>query len=190
LLRTISLVLVFLFGAWALWPRAEPEVSEAGTAISDSGPRKYTIRFAPGIYMPGRRPMDLGAPLKGMGIVAREFEKQFQDTKIEFTEAPIGSREYLVTQLAAEQAPEILNVNVEDVWQDVQKGWYVPLDSYLNQPNPFVPAGKPGSVQWWDQFKYQAISRSKAAPDGKVYCITFDMVETGIFYNKDIFRRL
>ena len=138
------------------------------------------------MYMPGRRPMDIGQPLQGLFKVAREFEKLYPDTRIEFSEAPVGSREYLVTQLAAEQAPEILNVNVEDVWQDVQKGWYVALDSYLEQPNPFVK----GNKQWWDQFKYQAMSRGKAAPDGKMYCITFDMVETGIFYNKDIFKRL
>jgi ABC-type glycerol-3-phosphate transport system substrate-binding protein len=136
--------------------------------------------------MPGRRPMDLGTPLQGLAKVAAAFEDLFPDTKIEFTEAPVGQREYLVTQLAAEQAPEILNVNVEDVWQDVQKNWYVPLDSYLNEPNPFAA----GNERWWDQFKYQAISRGKAAPDGKMYCITFDMVETGIFYNKGVFRRL
>ncbi len=134
--------------------------------------------------------MDVGSPLKGMATVASEFEKLYPDTRIEFTEAPVGQREYLVTQLAAEQAPEILNVNVEDVWQDVQKGWYVPLDSYLEQPNPFIPKGELGSKQWWDQFKYQAISRGKAAPDKKMYCITYDMVETGIFYNKNIFKRL
>ena len=140
--------------------------------------------------MPGRRPMDLGKPIQGLAKVAAEFEKLYPDTRIEFTEAPVGQREYLVTQLAAEQAPEILNVNVEDVWQDVQKGWYISLDDYLNRPNPFIEKGKPGSKAWWDQFKYQAISRGKAAPDGKMYCLTYDMVETGIFYNKDIFRRL
>jgi len=130
--------------------------------------------------------MNIGTPVQGLTKVAKEFEKLFPDTQIEFAEAPVGSREYLVTQLAAEQAPDILNVNVEDVWQDVQKGWYFPLDDDLNKPNPFVP----GNKAWWDQFKYQAISRGKAAPDGKMYCITFDMVETGIFYNKDIFRKL
>lgn len=82
--------------------------------------------------------------------------------------------------------------NVEDVWVDVQKGWYVPLDKFLEEPNPFVhekgdPAA-PGYNQWWDMFQYQAISRGKAGPDGKTYCISLDMVETGIFYNKDIFR--
>jgi len=184
-LRRLSLVCILGFSAWALWPR------DAARPTADKKPRetsarKYTIRFAPGIYMPGRRPQDIGKPLEGLYKVAAEFEKLFPDTRIEFTEAPVGQREYLVTQLAAEQAPEILNVNVEDVWQDVQKGWYVELDPYLEKPNPFVP----GNKQWWDQFKYQALSRGKAAPDGKMYCITYDMVETGIFYNKDIFKRL
>ena len=140
--------------------------------------------------MPGRRPMDVGKPLEGLAIVAKEFEKLYPDTRIEFTEAPVGEREYLITQLAAGQAPDILNVNVGDTWQDVQKGWYVPFDRYLNKPNPFIPKGQPGSRQWWDQFKYQAISRSKTAPDGQMYCITYDMVETGVFYNKQIFKRL
>lgn len=140
--------------------------------------------------MPGRRPMNLGQPLQGLNKVRDEFEKLFPDTRIEFTEVPVSSREYLVTQLAAEQAPDILNVNVEDVWQDIQKGWYVPLDDYLTKPNPFVAKGEPGSRQWWDLFKYQAISRGKGAPDGKMYCISFDMIETGIFYNRDIFKRL
>ena len=178
------------FGAWALWPHGDPGDSESGDVKAPTTNHKYIIRFAPGIYMPGRRPMDLGKPLKALSKVAEEFEKLYPDTSIEFTEAPVGSREYLVTQLAADQAPEILNVNVEDVWQDVQKGWYVPLDRYLEAPNPFIPQGKPGSKEWWDQYKYQAISRGKAAPDGKVYCITYDMVETGIFYNKKIFAKL
>lgn len=184
--RAISLAIIIAFASWALWPRGSEEAREPGAARGSSAPRKYTIRIAPGIYMPGRRPMDVGKPLEALGKVAREFERLYPDTDIEFSEAPVGSREYLVTQLAAGQAPEILNVNVEDVWQDVQKGWYVALDPYLKEPNPFVP----GNKQWWDQFTYQAISRGKAAPDGKMYCLTYDMVETGIFYNKDIFRRL
>ena len=191
MLRHVSLILVLVFGAWALWPREAPQDEGAPAGGATGGaPRKYTIRFAPGIYMPGRRPMDLGQPLKALAEVAAEFEALHPDTRIEFTEAPVNSREYLVTQLSAGQAPDILNVNVEDVWQDVQKGWYVALDPYLEAPNPFVSTGELGSRQWWDLFKYQGISRGKAAPDGKMYCITLDMVETGIFYNKDIFRRL
>ncbi len=81
-------------------------------------------------------------------------------------------------------------MNVEEVWQDTQKGWYVALDKYLESPNPFVKAGEPGSVQWWDLFKYPIPTRGTMAPDGHMYCITLDMIETGIFYNKDVFTKL
>jgi len=69
-----------------------------------------------------------------------------------------------------------------------------PLDVFLEAPNPFVvekgdPA-LPGAKQWWDMFIYQAISRGKAAPDNRNYCLTFDMIETGIFYNKTLFAQL
>jgi raffinose/stachyose/melibiose transport system substrate-binding protein len=188
LLRHLALILIIAVGAWALWPRGAEE--KPGVTTRTGPPRKYTIRVAPGIYMPDRRPMDVGKPLEGIAKVATEFEKLYPDTRIDFTEAPVGQREYLITQLAAEQAPEIINVNVEDVWEDVQKGWYAPLDPYLEQPNPFIPIGQPGSREWWDLFKYQAITRGKSAPDGKMYCITYDMVETGVFYNKDIFKKL
>jgi ABC-type glycerol-3-phosphate transport system substrate-binding protein len=111
-------------------------------------------------------------------------------TTIEYLNVPTGTREWLVTQLSAGTAPDILNVNVEDVWQDVQKGWYVPLDDLLNQPNPFAAAGAPGSAKWWDSFRFQTISRGKAGPDDRMYCIVLDMVETGIFYNKDLFAKV
>ena len=99
-------------------------------------------------------------------------------------------REYLLTQLTAGKAPDIVMANVEDVWADVHKGWYVPLDQYMNEPNPYCAPGTPGATCWWDQFTYQTISRAKTGLDGKMYCISYDMVETGIYYNKDIFRKL
>lgn len=196
-LRYVSLVAVIALGVVALRPppgtdpadKRERSGSEAGKSRA-VGERKYVIRVAPNFYMPGRRMNPGDKPLSGMREVADEFEKRFPDTRVEMLDVPVGQREWLVTQLSAEQAPEILNVNVEDVWQDVQKGWYVPLDRYLEAPNEFVKAGEKGSRQWWDLFRYQEISRSKAAPDGKMYCITLDMIETGIFYNKDLFAKL
>jgi raffinose/stachyose/melibiose transport system substrate-binding protein len=179
-------IVVVVYGIALIPPREETAASEVSAEAASRA--KFTIRIAPGMYMPGRRPMDVGEKLHAFADVARAFEKKFPDTHIEFSEMP-GSREWLVTQLMGEQAPDIININVEDVWQDTQKGWYVPLDGFLDAPNPFAAPGQPGSKAWWDLFKYQAISRGKAAPDGKMYCITLDMIETGIYYNKDIFRR-
>lgn len=141
------------------------------------------------MYFPGTIPQGLGAPLQGLSRVVAAFEAKFPDTRVEIINAPVA-REYLVTQLSGGAAPDIVMVNVEDVWTDVQKQWYVPLDRFLNAPNPFVAArdkNAPGARQWWDMFRYQAISRAKQAPDGGNYCVSLDMVETGIFYNKTFF---
>jgi len=190
--RNLFLIAVIALAAWALRPPGEDTVvggPDAGASHA-KGDRKYVIRIVPDFYMPGKRVNPGDPPLKAFREIGNEFERLYPDTKVEFIQAPVGQREWLVTQLAGGQAPDIINVNVEDVWQDVQKGWYIPLDKYLESPNPFVKAGEPGSRQWWDLFRYQDISRSKAAPDGKMYCVTLDMIETGLFYNKDIFRKL
>lgn len=167
--KHILLVIILGLSAWALWPSAEeragggrlgdrPKASEA-----DKARRPYHLRVAPALYLPGTMPNNVGKPLEGLTHVAEKFEALFPDTYVEFVGVP-AVREWLVTQLAAGQAPDIINVNVEDVWQDVQKGWYVPLDPYLNRPLPFVKPAEPGSRQWWDVFKYQAITRGKARP--------------------------
>ena len=196
IIRHGSLAVIVAVGAWLLWPTAADRRDDPRAADGRATPAdvKFVIKFSPGqAYFPDSRPYGLGKPLKGLATVVRNFEAQFPDTRVEVLSTP-AVREYLVTQLAGGQAPDIINVNVEDVWTDVHKGWYVPLDTFLEAPNPFVrktgDPDLPGARQWWDMFRYQAISRGKAAPDGKMYNITFDMIETGIYYNKTVFREL
>jgi ABC-type glycerol-3-phosphate transport system substrate-binding protein len=189
LIRFTSLATVIAAGIWLLWPPA-PARGPGPATDAPVASVKHVIRFAPGAgYFPGTIPQGLGPPLQGLSRVVAAFEAQFPDTRVEIINVPVA-REYLVTQLSGGAAPDIVSVNVEDVWTDVQKQWYVPLDRYLNAPNPFVAARDPqapGARQWWDMFRYQAISRAKQAPDGGNYCVSLDMVETGIFYNKTFF---
>ena len=192
ILRWTSLSIILAGSTWLLWP---PPDTELETERREREDVTHVIRISPGLsYMPGTSPYGIGAQLQGIRNVAREFEAIRPDTQIEFVNVPVAVREYLVTQLSSGQAPDIINVNVEDVWVDIHKGWYVPLDGWLEAPNVFIreqgDPTAPGYEQWWDQFKYQAVSRGKAAPDGLNYCITFDMIETGIYYNKDIFEEV
>jgi len=194
LARYGSLVGILILGGYLLVPPTARDRAAAGgagtTAPARSKDAKYVIKLSPGqAYLPGSRPGGVGEPLVGLRTVIDRFEALHPDTRIEVLNAP-SVREYLVTQLSSGAAPDIVNVNVEDVWVDVQKNWYVPLDGFLERPNPFVAPGRPGSKQWWDMFRYQAISRGKAAPNGKNYCLSLDMVETGIFYNKTLFAEL
>ncbi len=198
--RGASLAAILIVGGWLLLAPIEDgsAASESQSAEDEarrSGDVRFVLKIAPGMqYMPGTTPFGIGKPIHGLADVIRDFESLFPDTRVEVINAPIGVREYLVTQLSSGQAPDIVNVNVEDVWTDIQKGWYVALDPYLERPNRFVrekgDPTAPGYDHWWDMFRFQAISRGKAAPDGLVYCLSYDMIETGIFYNKTVFDRL
>lgn len=194
--KGVALAVCLGLFAWALLPPAEEKTEAGDSTAGDCAAAPESVRFflniSPGPpYMPDVVPFGIGQPLKGLATVLREFEARFPDTRVGVVNAPIN-REYLVTQLSSGMAPDILGVNVEDVWVDVQKNWYVPLDGWLEAPNEFIrergdPAA-PGYEQWWDMFKHQAVSRGKAAPDGKMYCVSYDMIETAIYYNKDLFR--
>ena len=188
--KTVSLIIILAIAAWLLRPIGHSGGGAETPAAGVAGV-KHVIRFSPGYsYTPGMAPEGIGSPLKALAEVIADYEKLHPDTRVDLVTAPVAVREYLVTQLSSGMAPEIINVNVEDVWQDVQKGWYVPLDPYLEAPNPYAKPGAPGSRAWWDMFKYQAISRGKRAPDGLNYCVSYDMIETGLFYNKNIFKEV
>jgi ABC-type glycerol-3-phosphate transport system substrate-binding protein len=193
--RAISLIVILGGAVWLLWPPpAEEDPAGGGGTAEAATEARFVIQFSPGFfYQPDSIPFGVGKPLQGLKQVVREFEARFPDTRVEFTNVPVTVREYLVTQLSSGRAPDIVNVNVEDVWTDVHKGWYVALDPFFDRPNPFVrekgDPSAPGYEQWWDMFRYQAITRGKAAPDGLNYCLTYDMIETGIFYNKKAFKK-
>jgi len=200
-IRRFSLVAILLGGTWLLWPSSEEAVNGDSSAASARHEQEadYVIKFSPGFqYLPGQVPYGIGEPLKGLAEVIEDFEAFYLEeeglnVRVDVVTTP-GVREYLVAQLSSNLAPDIINVNVEDVWLDTQKGWYVPLDVFLEAPNKWVykkgDPNRPGYEQWWDMFKYQAISRGKAAPDNRNYAVSFDMIETGIFYNKNIFQEM
>ena len=190
-LKTLSLGAILLAAVILLWPPGE-EGPAPVPGSADRADARYVIKIDPGAaYMPGSRPFGVGQPLQGLGEVIEAFEDRHPDTRIEVIRTP-NNREYLVTQLSSGAAPDIVAVNVEDVWVDVQKDWYVPLDRFLEAPNPFVveegDPNLPGAREWWDMFRFQALSRGKAGPDGRNYCLTLSAVETGLFYNKTFFE--
>src|SRR3954467_7985530 len=115
-LKHAFLLLVLALATWAFWPSHQPDDVASLKHRQTLNPHaKYVIRMSPAHYMPGSIPQNVGAPLQGFNKMADRFERLFPDTAIEFVEVPSSQREWLVTQLSAEQAPDILQVNVEDV---------------------------------------------------------------------------
>ena len=147
--KHVILVGILALSAWALW-KPSGATARLGSAPGDGNVKrsavKYTLRFNPGpMYLPGIVPENTTTPIEGIARVGKAFEKLYPDTRIEFIGVPGDVREWLVTQLSSGQAPDVIQINVEDVWQDVHKDWYLPLDEYLERPNPFIAAGQPGT---------------------------------------------
>lgn len=70
--------------------------------------------------------------------------------------------------------------------------WYVTLDEYLEQPNPYVEAGQPGSVHWKDMF-YDYVWESSSIKNlrGEIIAIPILLsagAQTGNYYNTEIFE--
>ncbi|NQT83175.1 carbohydrate ABC transporter substrate-binding protein [bacterium] len=155
--------------------------------------KKHNIIMYAWDYRPGFQPQAIGPPNREIERVAEEYVKLNPDVRIDFR--VVGVRgdategEWMKPQLMERIAPDIIGANTEVVWPDVDKGWWVSFEPYMDKPNPYIPKGEPGSEQWWDLFANPALTKAKRAPNGQLYSLSLDLVETGIFYNKDIFRK-
>lgn len=156
---------------------------------SEPTDRNNTIYLTLGLYTPGNK-LAFGEPLKASKEIADEYTRMNPDISIKFVQqvAISGSQEgeWLKTQLVGGIAPDIIAQNAEVTWPDVAKGWYIPLDEFLEKPNPYIE----GNKKWMDSFVNLPLVNSKRAGDGKLYCLSIDVVETAVYYNKTMFEKL
>jgi ABC-type glycerol-3-phosphate transport system substrate-binding protein len=140
-------------------------------------------------YTPGTIPGGIGEPVQEARKVADAWEKLHPGCQIKYQlmiNTGTTEGEWLKTQLLGKIAPEIVTMNTEVAWQAIDKDWFVALDEFLDRPNPYIP----GNERWLDSFSNLALTNSKRAPNGKLYCITLDTVETGLFYNMTLLKSL
>ncbi|HEY8455863.1 MAG TPA: extracellular solute-binding protein [Actinopolymorphaceae bacterium] len=113
------------------------------------------------------------------------FEKAEPNIEVKTVVLPLNSfSQTISTHLAAGTAPELVFNQAPH-----QPYMVTPLDEYLKKPNPYITEG-PGSKRWVDVFRerYYGIGNPASRnADGKVEFVPFNLVGTGLFYNKDAF---
>ncbi len=150
----------------------------------------HQLRIACRAYLPGSRPQSIGEPLQAYQRIADRYRALHPDrsVRIEFQPVPLTGAvegDWVRAQLSGGVAPEIVGgLNVETIWPDELQGWWIPLDPFLREPNPYAPE----FPTWLDSFANRALTEAKRSPSGRLYCLPIDLVETAIFYNKDIFE--
>jgi ABC-type sugar transport system permease subunit/ABC-type glycerol-3-phosphate transport system substrate-binding protein len=141
-------------------------------------------------YTPEIKTGDNPKPLHEFTRIGEAFEKLHPGVKVKFIKSPVGDfRTWMRTQLQGGMAPDIMWTHSTYANEDAKYGWFENLDPYLAQPNPYVPKGQRGSVRWLDAF-YPDATNAKRSPDGHIFSLPIDQVETAIFYNKDIFKKV
>lgn len=159
----------------------------AGVMQAQDAP--VTITIWPNSYTPSRllpASADVTAPqIQGIDPAIAAYQALHPNVTIEIVTQPgDGARTWLTSQLSGGIAPDIVWNQPDWAAEDYRKNWLVPIDSYLEKPNPYVAAGQPGSEKWHDLFE-PAIDVWRAADD-KLYLVLADQVQVGIYYNKAI----
>lgn len=158
LYRVAAFIILFSLAISACQPKA---------AVETAAPASVTvIRVGTG---------DGGDGLTPHHQIIQNFEDQNSDILVQL-EAVAGRDYYarLLTQLAAKQAPDIMQIGDDAVPSFVEKGAFVPLDDYMKSANFDASIYLPGLL-------------APGQVNGKQYLLPKDYSLLGVYYNKKLF---
>ncbi|MEZ4683914.1 MAG: extracellular solute-binding protein [Caldilineaceae bacterium] len=171
-------------------PQGAAETGAAGESAAEAGSgghlQIYVQAYTPTENM--EKSPNNPIPHNMIEVLANEYMEDNPGVEVEIIRKPpnVADHEWIVTQQAGSTIPHIVWSHSFWIQDELDKGWWVALDPYFDQPNPYVEAGQPGSERWLDQF-YETPTEAKRLQDGKLYVVPIDLVTTFFFYNKDIF---
>ncbi len=198
--RLIALLLVFVAALplFACAGGAEdsqeegPIATDQGYGILNDG-KPLTLRVDLQALMPS---MNTEATVENPVVnraaqeLADEFNRMYPNVTIEWVrdKGAFGDwAQWMVTQITAGTAPHITFMQ-GSTYSD--RGWFIPLDDYLDQPNVYVE----GNEKWRDLFpSYLWNSYMTSDANGSVVAIPvilYPGVATAYFYNKEIFDKV
>jgi len=128
-------------------------------------------------------------PPKYLGTIVKNYQALHPSVTIKLlpnvTQTSLAFTQYKATQFAGGIEPDVIYNNPSDANNlETPKGWYLPLDTYLSKPNPYVT----GNAHWSDMFG-PGILANVTNPNGHIYNLPLDAIDTAIFYNKNAFAK-
>jgi multiple sugar transport system substrate-binding protein len=121
-----------------------------------------------------------GAALDIWNTLITNYNKMYPDIKISFEPVPDNYGTKLLTQIAANDAPDVFQVGDGDVRMFVERGGAADITGYVQGQ-----AGLPGI----DTSVYYPALFQTGVVDGKSAFLTKDYSPLAIYYNKDLFDK-
>jgi raffinose/stachyose/melibiose transport system substrate-binding protein len=128
-------------------------------------------------------------PPRYLNRIVAEYERLHPNIRITLIPPLAPGSDYITwvrTQAAGAQLPDVVWLQAGQVNEQLPRGMFEPLTTYLDEPNPYVPEGQPGRERWFNNFEGFVMEFVQAS-DGNWYQVNGDYVGTAIFYNKDMF---
>lgn len=171
-------------------------IVDLAVPVPGGNPRSATVSMWAQAYTPASGIASTAAtvrPRDAMDRVAQEYHGQHPGTLIEMVKKPesIPDRLWLEAGQAGGTIPHIVQSPAQEIDGDINRqvrGWWVPLDAALNEPNPYVTAGEAGSQHWIDQF-YPHPTSTRRAVDGHIYVVPYDLTTSLFYYNRALFKK-
>jgi len=124
-------------------------------------------------------------PYNTLEKLAEEWNKSNDKFKVVINKNSLrGMRSAVTSLLEAGNAPDMLFQVGSVINDDIANGWYVPLDTYLQKPNPYMQ----GNTQWADIYDSRELATTRAS-DGSHYYVCLDRVALGLLYNIEILNQ-
>ncbi len=159
-------------------------------SISALGAEEFegTLKVYAQMYTPGSAAIGgIGEKLHQFADIAKAYEELHPGVNIEFVKVPSGDIEleaWWRTGIASGKAPDIGWVPQRLLTPGVVEEYLVPIDRYLEEPNPYVE----GNKRWVDIIPEEALLYQRQL--GVIYYFPIDVIDVGIFYNKNIFEEV
>ncbi|MDY4675818.1 MAG: extracellular solute-binding protein [Candidatus Borkfalkiaceae bacterium] len=121
-------------------------------------------------------------PYNTLEKLCKEWEAAHPDYKVVVNKNSYGgSTGSLRPLFNGHTAPDIIYMNGTSVEEDKNKGWFVPLNKYLMQKNPYASEYD----KWLDLYD---VKEYASTSDGERYYVNLERIPIGIIYNVDILK--
>lgn len=121
-------------------------------------------------------------PYNTLEVLCKEWEELHPGWKVTVNKTSSqGDRSVILPQLQTHTAPHILYQNGTVLSSDLGQDYYVPLNKYLDAPNPYLE----GNAAWKTVYN-EAELASSVASDGEHYYCNLEKIPVAFVYNKTL----
>lgn len=125
-------------------------------------------------------------PYNELEMLIKEYNEMHPDVEVQLLpDSKTTEREAVVALMTAGEAPDIIFQNM-GVYKntDIGTDWFVPLNDYFEQPNPY----EEGNTRWADVFNPMWLEVTRSS-NGNYYFCPIDAVPAGLMVNMDLLKQ-